>query len=888
VRPSVLELNPFLYGRPLQPENCISREDECTLLLRLAASGQNARLSAPRRYGKTTLIEEVRAAAEQHGLNTVRVDLYGVGSRAEVALRLEDAYRALRGPMARAVGGLLRRTKVKASAGPPGVKLEAESAAADDGADRALLELLDLPLRFYKRTAARTLVIYDEFQDVLAAGGGIDALIRSRIQHHDPAASYIFAGSHPGMMAELFGQKSRPLYDQARAVPLRPLPDLAVAQYIEDRFVGSSRSASGVIDDLVGLARGHPQRAMFLAHHLWEHTPHGEPADFGQWERALAEAYDELQDSYERLWDSHVTDVDRAVIAAVAWGEHPLTSETTLRRFGLEDRSMRLARDRLLASGDLQRTRGDDVELVDPLYSAWVAADRRPPRPRRAITSLPVNLDTYPFGTPDASRAALSVLADDVFGGAVDHSVRIVVGRNGAGRTFALRRMQLDAENNESVWSGGLASGAPETSAILGVAASVDPGEVVETWTRIWRAAILRAVANNLVSFRQLRGGLRSDDVSALSTDFSGLYPDPSRPRSIWSEFGAVVSEHGHGNGLKRYLAMPDWPDLRALIASALRDAPPLYYFLDGIDENFQAAPQAWLQCQQGLFLAVMQLLRDSDFGSRLHVVAAVRDQAYLSLLSSEHAGRYRGEPHIRVLRWESADALRLLHARLQRLDERSLMRPDLGPTPEGWLGVHTVTDARGGREAAVGEYLLRHTRSLPRDIVALGNSLASEVATAKADGRDALDQGTLRATVIRAARRFGSEELAACANAFVGQIGRTVGFQYSPELVADVVSGLRESLSGIGDDVVSGRELEGLAEHLVDHFSDQKMDKVQALNLLWQHGILGYTNTESELRDLRYGRSETEFWLPLNAAGYGLHPVVASAVARGDDGGRA
>jgi hypothetical protein len=59
------------------------------------------------------------------------------------------------------------------------------------------------------RLGAPLVVVLDEFQAVLGAASKIDAAIRSVIQHHD-RVGYIFAGSHVGMMRELFSDRARP------------------------------------------------------------------------------------------------------------------------------------------------------------------------------------------------------------------------------------------------------------------------------------------------------------------------------------------------------------------------------------------------------------------------------------------------------------------------------------------------------------------------------------------------------------------------------------------------------------------------------------------------------------------------------------------------------
>ncbi len=55
--------NPFTFDRPLPADQLVDRAAELEQLLGLAASGQSVRLAAPRRYGKTTLINALAGAA---------------------------------------------------------------------------------------------------------------------------------------------------------------------------------------------------------------------------------------------------------------------------------------------------------------------------------------------------------------------------------------------------------------------------------------------------------------------------------------------------------------------------------------------------------------------------------------------------------------------------------------------------------------------------------------------------------------------------------------------------------------------------------------------------------------------------------------------------------
>ena len=373
-------MNPFITDRPQAPEELIDRETEAATLLDLALGGHNSRVSAPRRYGKTTLLGKVLQEARAVDLTTVYVDFYGVVSLAEVIVRIEEAYRAsLQGPVARWFAGVRRTWSPTVRAGAPVIGVEVELKPEAEGL-RLLQQLLDLPLGVYERTMRRTVVVFDEFQALLAASNEVDGLIRSRIQHQRDEASYIFAGSHPGLMAELFGDRDRPLYGQARAIRLAPLDDGSLAAYIGSRVDDTERDPGRALDPLLATARGHPQRAMLLAHHLWEATEPGGIADEESWERALTAAFGELQEAFERTWETLTANQRRVLAAFASIGPRgsggSFYGAETLARFRLTRGTARDVRHALLRSGDLEES-DDGVRIVDPLLEAWIASGRR-------------------------------------------------------------------------------------------------------------------------------------------------------------------------------------------------------------------------------------------------------------------------------------------------------------------------------------------------------------------------------------------------------------------------------------------------------------------------------------------------------------------------------
>jgi hypothetical protein len=367
-------VNPFVYDDPVGPGELIDRRDEATQLLELALGGHNTRLSAPRRFGKTSLLLKVMDDARDEGLHAVFVDFYGAVAVHEIARRVEEAYlRDLAGPVRRAVANLLRTLTVKVT--PGGIGAEAGARMGTDSPEGRLAAVLDLPKRVFERSGRRTLVVFDEFQDPLRSEGGLDGLIRSKIQFHRDEASYVFAGSEPGLLEQLFGDRRRPLFDQARPVALGPLDDVDLAEAIAARFEATGRDAGEALDPLLDLVRGHPQRAMLLAHHLWEHTARGTTADADAFAEALTAVDRELKERFQQTWQSlGRAPNQRRVLLALAQSDASLYSRRTLEAFGLDKGGAESGLRGLVSIGEVRPADDGPPRIVDPLLERWARA----------------------------------------------------------------------------------------------------------------------------------------------------------------------------------------------------------------------------------------------------------------------------------------------------------------------------------------------------------------------------------------------------------------------------------------------------------------------------------------------------------------------------------
>jgi hypothetical protein len=232
-----------------------------------------------------------------------------------------------------------------------------------------LHRLLDLPKTLHDSDRVATLVVFDEFQDLLVAREDLDGVLRSRIQYHGDAAAYVYAGSEPSMMRELFDRRERPLFGQADPLALGPLPLEAALADLSHRFADEGLDPADALGELVVFAGGHPQRVMLLCYLLAEQLEAGRPGTVETAEFVIGAAIERTQPSHEALW-SQLRRSEKVVLAGVADGLPP-ASPSLAQEHQLGRNTLHEAADRLIDQGHLTRE-ANGVRVIDPLLREWL------------------------------------------------------------------------------------------------------------------------------------------------------------------------------------------------------------------------------------------------------------------------------------------------------------------------------------------------------------------------------------------------------------------------------------------------------------------------------------------------------------------------------------
>jgi hypothetical protein len=549
-------------------------------------------------------------------------------------------------------------------------------------------------------------------------------------------------------------------------------------------------------------------------------------------------------------------------------------------------------------------------------------------------------LGLQPFGTPEGSRADIKELKDErfvhfqgnvaKFGGlaisASDLSARVFVGRKGAGKTVYLRRAQAYAQDQPELFADDIQQELPTTTQIFGVNRWFAPAVLTQVWMSIWRVAVLRSLFSYLAYEPLLHKESTEEFRSRMLKDYGRWLPEQPDPMSVYSQVRAIIRVNRDGPRLHAFLTHEDWDAVEARLARHLENCRPVCFYLDAVDEEFRHAPMHWIMCQKGLFYQVMRFLRDSRLGGRLHIVISIRDLVYSSVMQTEHMTRYVDPDRIRLLEWNRDAIAYLLRIKVGQLGrENYLGDPEDSNRLRGWLGIGKIENERRKVHEDLELYLLRHTRLIPRDTVILLNMLHVIARGAKEAGR-ALDEREIRETVSTAAKLFGTEQLAIAGNQLAigdaptaaadfdfvdlysgehpGGLSRewdiAPGIEFDEKLeryeyrgldvydgdnpvleaAAAYQRGIIDELSGLLLDIRwdrFGRKRFAVAQEA----AERRFPRGRALSVLWQNGLLGYTEGKVETGEpVFYSATRADpLDIPSDKPGYVLHPCLIDAI---------
>jgi hypothetical protein len=271
--------NPYVHGSPIAAADAdafADRAEELATLEGALGSGGNVILLAPRRYGKTSLLNIAVARALANGVRAGRVTLADCTDLQDVCESL--LHGILEGPArwrergadaVRELVGHLRPRLEVSSDGSLRVLLDVEPGR--DPWRRMLLDVLRV-LDAVRASGDPVALVIDEFQRAYELDDAVPGAIK-RLCDEMPAVSLVLSGSRRHLMERISGHRA-PLARVGTRIALPKVPRAEMCDFLVRRAAaGGKMLALDVAERIHDRAAGVPNEVQQLASQAYDQAP---------------------------------------------------------------------------------------------------------------------------------------------------------------------------------------------------------------------------------------------------------------------------------------------------------------------------------------------------------------------------------------------------------------------------------------------------------------------------------------------------------------------------------------------------------------------------------------------------------------------------------------
>ena len=371
--------NPFiLYGYESEKYFC-DRKTETQELKRLVTNGNHVALIAPRRIGKTGLIENLFHQKDiQRNYYTFLVDIYATKNIEELIMAMGSSMlSSLRPKGAKVIQKFVSilsslRTGISFDAmGNPTWNVE----VGDIHLPRTTLD----EIFEYINTADKPCIIaIDEFQTVADYHDDkIEAILRTYIQHCRNA-QFIFSGSQRTMMGEIFLSPSRPFYQSTSMMNIGCIPVEKYSKFAQELFKEADKGINAdIIEKTYQRFDGITWYVQRVMNEFFSLTPQHGVCDETMLDTAIKNILRANEFTYQSLLFQLPIKQKELLMAIAKEGKaQNLTSSAFVKKYRLtSSSSVQSAMKGLLEKNFLTSNLGI-YEVYDKFFALWLLAQR--------------------------------------------------------------------------------------------------------------------------------------------------------------------------------------------------------------------------------------------------------------------------------------------------------------------------------------------------------------------------------------------------------------------------------------------------------------------------------------------------------------------------------
>jgi hypothetical protein len=268
--------NPFNFYSITTDENFCNRDEDIKQLKSYISNSANVVLFSKRRYGKTTLLNEL---FKNHLDNTlsIYIDIYGINDKYTLIQKLTskiieyykvtDIVQTIKN-----LKSIFNRISFSLTINQKTAMPEIKPEFFKKDFEYLLDELLDNFQDFLAQKKQKAVIAIDEFQDILNITDiNIEAILRSKIQYHTNI-SYIFTGSKQHMLTSMFNDNKKPFYTLASNYELKPIDKNIFYKYIYKRLlIKEINLSSDIFSNIYNICDGETRMIQKIFYEVFEY-----------------------------------------------------------------------------------------------------------------------------------------------------------------------------------------------------------------------------------------------------------------------------------------------------------------------------------------------------------------------------------------------------------------------------------------------------------------------------------------------------------------------------------------------------------------------------------------------------------------------------------------
>ncbi len=360
--------NPFKFGSIVEEPYFTNRVREIAEVKSVLKSGNHLIIISPRRYGKTSLMNKVLKSINRP---YAMLDLQLITSVEDFAAQLlKRLYRIYPSQKIKDTVKNFRVLPV-ISLNPLTNEIDISFRANAPAASTALEDVLGLIEKLSAKK--KSVIVFDEFQEIRRIGKNIDRLLRAVMQHHK-SVNYVFLGSQESLIREIFEKKKSPFYHFGHLLPLDKIPEPEFETYLTENFGRITSAGKSLTKSILKVTGCHPYYTQQLAFNVWElvNKKKDQPEPI---ETAVDEIIRHHDIDYERLWNT-LNNTEKKILIGMSLSAIPPLSEEFSQQFSTGPSSTTYSGiKKLLQNGYVIRNSAG-YEIDDPFFRRWIKIRR--------------------------------------------------------------------------------------------------------------------------------------------------------------------------------------------------------------------------------------------------------------------------------------------------------------------------------------------------------------------------------------------------------------------------------------------------------------------------------------------------------------------------------